>query len=499
MAAQSTLASSTLASSTAASSPRATSPPARVGPQTDRRSGATAVLANWTAAFDDAAATATARHWARHALLDWLACALAARDEPLVAILVAEEAQGTDHGPCGLLGRHQRVTPAQAALINGAAGHALDFDDVASRMFGHPTVPVAPAALALAQLLTAQGRPVTGRALLRALIVGHEIESRLGERIGAEHYQRGFHATATLGSFGAAAACANLQGLNADQVATAFGLAATQAAGLKSMFGTMTKPLHAGKAAMNGLMSARLAARGFTARPDAIECEQGFAATQADGGFSLAEPLNGDAGFAIEQTLFKYHAACYLTHATLDAVRVAREQASLGLNDLEAMTITVSGNHASACNIAEPHSGLNIKFSIRHLAALALDGADTADLDLYRDEVARDARLGAARERIRLDVVSPRVGALRHSAQITLQTRDGRTIKASADVSEPAVDLDRQWQRLVDKARAIVLPRYGEQAFETLVTAVAQLDEAADLADLEAALALTARKEEAKR
>lgn len=213
----------------------------------------TRLLAEWISETDDAAISANALEWARHVMLDWLAVGIAGAGEPLVRML-AQEYGGSADLPCALLASGARARPHDAALIDGAAGHALDFDDVASRMFGHPSVPVVPAAQALAQV----GR-ACGRDLLRALVVGHEVESRLGEMVGPSHYLHGFHATGTVGTFGAAAACANLRRLTADETAHALGLAATQAAGLKCMFGTMAKPLHASKAAMNGLMAAQLA------------------------------------------------------------------------------------------------------------------------------------------------------------------------------------------------------------------------------------------------
>ncbi len=437
--------------------------------------GFTRLLADWIAGTGESAISEPAREWARHVLLDWLAVGIAGSTEPLVAMLLAEYGGGADL-PCSLLGSGQRARAHDAALINGSAGHALDFDDVASRMVGHPTAPVAPAALALAQM---QG--ASGRALLDALIVGHEIESRIGELMGPSHYQQGFHVTGTIGTFGAAAACAHLRRLDASTTANALGLAAAQAAGLKSMFGTMAKPLHAGKAAMNGLMAAQLAARGFTAQEAAIECVQGFARTQAPMINPAPASIDTSAGFAIERTLFKYHASCYLTHSTIEAIRQARKHHRLTLDDLDAMTITVAGNHRGVCDIANPQTGLNVKFSITHLAALALDGADTAALDLYTDQTARDERYVQARQRITLQAVT---ATDRDTALVSLRTRDGRTITEQANVAIPATDLPAQWNRLVAKAHSIVTPVIGPARFESMVAAIRSLDRAPDLRSL---------------
>ena len=440
---------------------------------------ATRLLSEWIAGLRDEDLGERAATCASHALLDWLAVAIASRSEPLVQML-AEQYGGSGEQPCTLLARGASARPQDAALINGAAGHALDFDDVASRMFGHPSVPVIPATLALAQAHKASGAD-----LLRAIVIGHEVESRVGEMVGPSHYLHGFHATGTVGTLGAAAACASLLRLDAGRTAHALGLAATQAAGLKCMFGTMAKPLHAGKAAMNGLMAAQLAARGFTANPAAIECAQGFARTLAPVSRPLA-PLDTQAGFAVEATLFKYHAACYLTHSAIEAIRLLRAQHGLTLDAMEAMTVTVAINHRGVCDIAEPDTGLALKFSLQQLATLALDGAATASLDLYTDATARDPRYAQARRRVQLVFVDAED---RNTAQVELLTRDGRRLHQSANVAVPATDLPAQWERLLAKAGAIATPVLGAARFAQMTAAVRTLRTAPSLQPLLHAIA----------
>ncbi|MDE2006373.1 MAG: MmgE/PrpD family protein, partial [Rhodospirillales bacterium] len=262
------------------------------------------------------------RQAAAQAVLDMVGCALAGAREPLADALFAELAEAGGAAQAGLIGRAERLPIASAALLNGAAAHALDFDDVNMAMPGHPTVAILPAAMALAE-----HRGASGAALLTALVAGTELACRVGRAVAPGHYDGiGFHATGTLGALGAAAACAHLLGLDAERTAIAIGIAATQAAGLKSQFGTDCKPLHAGAAARNGLLAAKLAARGFTSRPDAIECAQGFAATHSPDFHperALEEPADGA---WIVANLYKYHAACYLTHAPIEAARALRER-----------------------------------------------------------------------------------------------------------------------------------------------------------------------------
>ncbi len=440
---------------------------------------ATEILARWICAPDVCPPRSSAIVWAKHALLDWVAVAIAGSREPLVRMLMDEYAGPVD-APCIVLASGVRARAPDAALINGAAGHALDYDDAAARMLGHPSAPVIPAALAAAQVEGANGL-----GLLEAIIVGHEVESRIGDMIMPGHYLHGFHTTGTVGTLGAAAAAARLKKLDAGQTRHALGLAATQAAGLKCMFGTMAKPFHAGKAAMNGVMAAQLAARGFTAATDAIECAQGFARTLAPRQKPLAAAMDNGAGFAIEATLFKYHAACYFTHSAIEAVLLLRERHGVDLAALESIRITVDATLRGVCDIAEPSTGLQVKFSIQHLVALALDGVDTAAPDLYCDAIALDPRIAQARRRVSVDFVAMDDSA---AAVVEMTTRNGERLKQSANVGTPAKDLDAQWLRLLAKARVIAEPVIGTARFDSLVRSIQTLDVAPSLAALQSAI-----------
>src|SRR4051812_30597947 len=263
----------------------------------------------------------TVRALARQCVLDYYGVALAGADDPLVAIMLDELSEAGGNPQASLIGRATRLPMLSAALVNGAIGHALDYDDVNLAMPGHPSVAILPGLIALAEM-----RRSSGREVIAAFVAGYETACRIGMALRPGHYDRGFHATGTVGCFGAAAACAHLLGLDADATAQALGIAGTQAAGLKSQFGTMCKPFHAGKASQSGLLAARLAARGFSSRPDLVECEQGFALAHGpdfDVQAALAEPANG---FHIHANLFKYHAACYLTHGPIECARQIRDR-----------------------------------------------------------------------------------------------------------------------------------------------------------------------------
>ena len=194
-------------------------------------------------------------HWARVAILDTVGCTLAGASEPCARIVARVTAS---NGPCLVFGTDQRMAPLDAALINGTASHALDFDDCSDTLGGHPSAPILPALFALSET-----RAVDGRAFVAAYVAGWETETRIARGINFHHYEKGWHPTATIGVFGSTAACCHLLGLAPDVTAKALGLAASFASGVKANFGTMSKPLHVGHCSRNGMLAALLAADGL--------------------------------------------------------------------------------------------------------------------------------------------------------------------------------------------------------------------------------------------
>ncbi|HUI35507.1 MAG TPA: MmgE/PrpD family protein [Stellaceae bacterium] len=412
------------------------------------------------------------RELARQCVLDYFAVGLAGADDELVRILLDELSEAGGNQQAGVIGHAARLPVLSAALVNGAIAHALDYDDVHLAMPGHPSVAILPALLALAE-----ERKASGKQVIAAFIAGYETCCRVGMSIRPGHYTRGFHATGTVGAFGAAAACAYLFGLDAEATGRALGIAGTQSAGLKSQFGTMCKPFHAGKAAQNGLLAARLAARGFSSRPDLIECEQGFAATHAPDFFpekALAEPKQG---FHIYGNLFKYHAACYMTHAPIECGRQLREQLGAAPADIAAINLILHQATDRVCNIPAPTDGLQAKFSLRQTVAMALAGVDTASLGSYSVKTATDPALMALRERVNFDFRDdfPEAGA-----EIEIELKDGRKASAKFDAGIPNGDIAAQGRRLAEKFDALAAPVVGTARARELREAIAGLDNLAD-------------------
>ncbi len=439
----------------------------------------TARLAHYSATLGYGDLDAGAHAVGRHCLLDWLGVALAGTRDETTRIL-REEAMAQGGTPQATVLGAGMSSVLQAALINGTAGHALDFDDVHYDMPGHPTAAVAPALLAIAER-----EGTSGADTLTAFVAGVEVAARVGRYMTAAHYEQGWHATATVGTFGAAAAAARVLGLSPERTAVAFGIAGTQAAGLKSMFGTMCKPMHAGKAAANGLHAALLAARGFSARPDVLECAQGFGATQSSA-VDPAHALEGLGGPAlVREVLFKYHAACYGTHASIEAARSLVDRQRLEPARISSVELRVKPRYLQMCNIQNPTTGLEAKFSLRMTSAMALSGVDTGDPDRYDEALCEDAGLRRLVERTTVAASDDLADAV---SEVIVSLDDGVVYRVRGDVSQPAADLALQGHRLAEKFDTLAIPRIGREGAGELRAMVEDLHE---LKDIRAMMALT--------
>lgn len=344
---------------------------------------------------------------ARLAILDLLACALGGADDRSTGILV--ETLGTGPGPSVLIGRSGRADPFTAALVNGHAGHVLDYDDVHASVRGHPTVVILPALLAIAGT-----RPVAARDLIAAYIVGLEAMARLGLALGARHYETGFHATATLGPVGAAAAVAHLLRFQPETIAVALGLAATQSAGLRLQFGYDAKPLHAGLAARAGLTAARLAQGGFSGAPDFLDGPIGFLDAF---GFGATAPERLLAGWGAPWQILKpgltlkAFPCCTAAHPVAVGALALREADALRAEAVESVALTFPPGGDAALVVSRPTTGIEARFSPEYIFAAALTDGALGIAHFDERPVRPDLAALAARVSRRHDETAPRLSA----------------------------------------------------------------------------------------
>jgi 2-methylcitrate dehydratase PrpD len=410
--------------------------------------------------------------------LDWCAVALAALDDPIMRLMRDQALSEGGNPQARFLGSTQRGSAVQAALVNGTASHLYDYDDGASAIPGHPTVPVGSAVWALGEREGTSGRDV-----LIALIAGIEIMCRLGKALKPNHYAAGWHASGTLGAIAAAAACAKLLKLDRERTIWALGLAACRSSGLKAVFGSSAKPLQLGHAAALGLQSADLAARGFDCTPDVMEAEKGFLELhgstfkESEVFKPLAHPL------AIHEARFKRHAACFLTHAPAEGALAFRRQHNLGPDQIAKIHILGNPEVLTVCGNWEPDSGLAFKFSAPMVVAAALSGVETGALATFSAANARDPKLRALAAKVSIES-SDRLE--QEEAELVFETVDGRKIPISATAAKSADTAAEDQDSLLPKVRALLRPVYGDAGTESLIASFRGLHAAASLPDIAA-------------
>ncbi|WP_187431877.1 hypothetical protein ROLI_021780 [Roseobacter fucihabitans] len=374
----------------------------------------------------------------RLSLFDWAACGIAgAQEGGFDRFQKSIGAQG-GQGEAMVFGGALMPAPA-AALINGTLSHALDFDDTHFAHIGHPSVAVAPAALAVAQR---EGRDFD--AMFDAALIGVEASIHVGLWLGRDHYQIGFHQTATAGAFGATLAAARLLGLSEVETRHALGLCASLASGIKAQFGTGGKPLNAGLAARSGVEAALWAQCGMSAAADGLAGPLGFGPTHHGAQDETHLAALGKTPWQILSISHKLHACCHGLHAMLEAL----DGVSVDAQEIESIEVKTHPRWLSVCNIPEPDTGLASKFSYRHTAAMAMLGKSTAQRNMFSDVMAQDAEVLALRRKV---TVKGDTDLSEMQAEVTIMLTCGKRIDVSHDLAAPLPEAIRQ-QKLRSKA-----------------------------------------------
>jgi 2-methylcitrate dehydratase PrpD len=363
--------------------------------------------------------------WARDAITDMIGCALLGA--PTGTTRMAMASGMNNAGPALVLGRPNRLAILDAAFVNGASGHALDYDDTSKSLSGHPTVVIVPGLLALAE-----SRKSSGRDLVDAYIVGVELATRFARGVNFYHYEKGWHPTATLGIFGAAAAACRLLRLPAAQTANALAMAASLASGVKANFGTITKPMHAGFAARNGLFAALMAEQNVPASPVAFEHPQGF-----------LEVFNGADNYTIEKMLkgwgqpldllepgisIKKYPCVYSTHGAIDAAIHIKQTESPDPAGIEKVVVRMHRRRMLPHVLNPATTALNAKFSLPYAVSRGLvTGAVT--LDHFEDSALHDKSVLRVMSLIEMDPHQD--DSNDYGAEVIVTMSDGRQLKSA--------------------------------------------------------------------
>jgi 2-methylcitrate dehydratase PrpD len=416
-------------------------------------------------------------HQAVRCVVDWLGCTIAGsattEGERVRAGIAALDA-GDGSRTAAIVGNRQRAGAGYAALANGIAAHVLDFDDTFNpdRTTIHGSAPLWPAIVAAGELI-----PVSGAAAVEAFVAGFEVQTRVAVAAGPGHYDAGWHVTGTVGHIGAAAATARLLGLSAEQTLAAIGTGATQAAGMKVVYGSMGKSLHPGKAAMDGLLSGFLARDSFTSSAESIEGHRGFLHLfSPDPVPSRALEGLGDTWY-LPRDGFKPYACGSLTHPPAQALLELRAEHGLHADDVESVDAYVHDYVKTTTGLTAPRTGLEGKFSIYHVLAVALaDGA--ALLDQFTDERVADPAVAALRERVHVHTDAEQ---RKDSARVVLTLRDGRTLDRHVAHNLGTPDNPMTDEQLEDKLIGLAAPVLGRGPAEQIAETCWRLLELPDI------------------
>ncbi|KRB93587.1 MmgE/PrpD family protein [Noviherbaspirillum sp. Root189] len=404
-------------------------------------------------------------HHAKRAVIDWYAALLPGAVLPPATLLEKAFAEELEHGRARLaLGKP--ATTRLAALINGTASHTAEVDDIYREAIYHPGAPVIAAALAVAQAINA-----SGESFLRAVIVGYEISTRIGAAMGRAHYKH-WHNTGTIGCFGAAAAAAELQGLDERQFAHALATVATFASGLQQAFrmDSMSKPLHAGRAAEAGVTAALSAAQGVTGSLDVLEGEVGFGRAMGNGpDWTLALATLGK-DFHITRMTFKNHACCGHTFAPIDGALALKAKLGIAASDIEEIQIATYSAALEVAGYEAPATPAEGRFSVKYTVATALTHGSVR-LAAFLPERLNDPVTRALMQKIRL-TIDPELDAAfpgKRAARITFRLRDGSSAQhlqptRKGDPEAPLAD-----DELNQKYLELATPVLGAEAAQALL------------------------------
>jgi 2-methylcitrate dehydratase PrpD len=374
---------------------------------------------------------------ATRTFLNWVGCAVGGARHETVDIALAALSPFSGPAQASILGRSERLDALHAALINGISSHIFDFDDTHLRTVIHPAGPVASAILAYSE-----HRAVRGQDFINALVLGVEIECRIGNAVFPAHYDIGWHITGTCGVFGAAAAVGKLLDLDAERMAWAFGLAASQPVGLREMFGSMTKSFHPGRAAQNGMTAALLAAHGYTSSAHALEAKRGWlnVLSTSHKTSELTDALGER--YEILANTYKPFACGIVIHPVIDACVQLRDQ-GIAAASIRSVTLQVHPLVLELTGKLEPQSGLESKFSVYHAAAIALIEGRGGEPQ-FSDRAARNPAVIDLRRRVQA-IVDPALAP--DAATVTLTLTDGRVVEkqvehAIGSLARPMTDAD---------------------------------------------------------
>ena len=415
------------------------------------------------------------RHEAKRALINVIGCAIGGSPHPAVTTAIRALSPFSGERTASIVGRPERLDPLHASLMNGISSHVEDYDDTTPKNYSHTSSPVSSALLAYAS-----ANRVRGRDFVEAFVVGFEAASRVGNVVYPAHYDVGWHMTGTIGVFGAAAGIGKLIGLDEQQMVWALGLAATQSAGLREMFGSMGKAFHPGRSAQNGYAAALLAQAGFTSGERGIEGPRGFAhVLAATRDLSKITSLLG-VDFDLRENTYKPFPCGIVNHPTIDGAIQIHNEHRPDPASIVAVRLRVAPLVLDLCNQQSITKGLQGKFSVYHGAAVGLVRGK-GGLREYTDEAVNDPAIKRVRE---LTTATGDPSVTEDQVHVEVELRDGRKLSKFVEQSLGNIHRPLTDKQLEEKFRdqaILVLPAREVESVIQLCWKIDQLDDVGEL------------------
>lgn len=408
-------------------------------------------------------------------IFDWLGVTLGGSREEVGSIILecAREMGGNQQAT--IVGKGMKTNVLLASLINGSMSHVLDFDDTLTGASIHPSVCLAPAVIAVGEYAEKSGKEI-----LTAFALGFEIATRIGAAAGISHYQHGWHATATFGHFGAVAGAGKLLDLDVPEMVNAFGIAGTQISGLRQVFGTMCKPFHAGKAAMDGVLSALLAKKGFDSSKEILEGRYGVGRVYAPGADGKEIATNLGKSYQILDVAFKPYASALATHSTIEAIVDIKQKDDVEADDVLSIEVDLGALPISVVDNKDPKTGLEEKFSIHHCAALAFIKG-TVGQDMFSEEKVEDPRLVDFRKRVETRL-NP--DFKQFETKVIVKTRDGGRFERFIPKPKGSPENPMTFDEMKIKFKSLVYPVISKKNAREIFYKIKYLEDMVDIGEL---------------
>jgi len=404
---------------------------------------------------------------AKLALLDWIGVTLAGSTHESSKLLFNTIDSFSGRRQATVLGYDKRMDIFSTSLLNGYFSHVLDYDDLHGGMLGHPSVPIFPALLALAEW-----QKKSGREFILAFVLGVDLECRLGEAVNPQHYDHGWHSTSTLGHFGAAVGASKLLNSDTDKIVHAIGIAGTLASGVRQVFGTMCKPLHPGKAAMNGLLAAVLSGQGFTSSREMIGGEKGFTSVLCDKFDPEALTFEMGQKWKVDEITFKKHASCYRTHAVIECMLSLRQQLPLSPEKIASIHCRIPPIALDHAGIIVPKNGLEGKFSQSYCAAVTFFEGKAMDQQFTDEKVASPVIRGLM-EKTKVEVDNHLSPA---EAAVKIVLHDGNSYIEQKNIEKIHPPEDKVFTDLREKFQGLISPLITDEKSKNLLDAIMNLE-----------------------